>query len=536
MTGLAAVLRLQLRRDRGQLIIWAIATAAMWPMIIIALGSAMTDAARVDLVRLAAVNPALLFVRGTPQGTDIGAVTWFSVAGFLGLLFAFMATFHAVRHTRAEEEQGRTEMIGAGVVHRLAGPAATALSGLIKVGLCGAVVLLGSAVTGLDLYASLVAALGLAGVGMTWLALGLLSAMIMPTARSAATVPGVLAGLAFVVRGTGDALGTADVTLTRVESAWPAWLSPIGWAQLAHPFSEPRPQVLVLFVPLLLILAVVVATTAVRRELGESMVRPRRARPNASRWLSGPAGLVARQQRGTMITWLVVAVGMGGLVGGVAPAVADAMQDNPAVAELIERAAQDPSGDPVIGLALALLSINGVLASVAAISIMGALHHDERAVGELLFALPLARPALFIRHVVLATTTGTAVVVLAAGTAAVVLAGSGFVDAAPTVLQIGAAMLPVVYAYLGLTALLVGVLPRVLTWLPWVLLFGLMLLGQFAPLFDGFDRLAILSPFHWVANPVVPDADRWPSVVMVAVAVGLTVAGGATFRRRDLHV
>ena len=44
-------------------------------------------------------------------------------------------------------------------------------------------------------------------------------------------------GLAFLLQGVGNMLGTADMEALRVESAWPTWLSPIGWAQQMRPFG-----------------------------------------------------------------------------------------------------------------------------------------------------------------------------------------------------------------------------------------------------------------------------------------------------------
>ena len=36
----------------------------------------------------------------------------------------------------------------------------------------------------------------------------------------------------------GNMLGTVDSAALRVTSAWPAWLSPIGWGQQMRPFAD----------------------------------------------------------------------------------------------------------------------------------------------------------------------------------------------------------------------------------------------------------------------------------------------------------
>ena len=75
-----ALLRQRLRRDRWQLLIWALVIA------VLALFSARSIeqtfgsvAARTQLIRLAIADPTVLVLRGLPQGTSLASVTFFEI-------------------------------------------------------------------------------------------------------------------------------------------------------------------------------------------------------------------------------------------------------------------------------------------------------------------------------------------------------------------------------------------------------------------------------------------------------------------------
>ncbi|MFR0656749.1 hypothetical protein SB719_19580, partial [Pantoea sp. SIMBA_079] len=70
-------------------------------------------AARTQLIQLAIANPTILVLRGIPQGAGVAALTFFEIYTFIALMAGLMNTFLAVRHSRAEEEQGRAELVAA---------------------------------------------------------------------------------------------------------------------------------------------------------------------------------------------------------------------------------------------------------------------------------------------------------------------------------------------------------------------------------------------------------------------------------------
>ena len=93
--------------------------------------------------------------------------------------------------------------------------------------------------------------------------------------------------------------------------------------------------------------------------------------------------------------------------------------------------------------------------------------------------------------------------------------------------------IPAIWVLVGIVALLFGVVPR---WSPfaWVLLVAFLLLGEFGSLFELNRRVMDISPYAHV--PKLPGGQMtvMPLIWLGVIALVLTVAGVAGFRRRDI--
>ena len=205
---------------------------------------------------------------------------------------SLLAVLTVVRHTRSEEEEGRSEMLRATVVGRHAGSAAAmlltaVLSVLVGVGttyaLIGSQVPAGSA----WLYGVSIIALGL-----VFGAVALVAAQVFTHARTALGLSVAAIGVAYVVRAIGD-----------VKESWLVWLSPIGWSQATHVLGEERWWPLLVPAAAVVVLCGAAVALADRRDVGAGLVAPRNGSATASALLSGPVGLTLRLQRGTLLGW-----------------------------------------------------------------------------------------------------------------------------------------------------------------------------------------------------------------------------------------
>jgi ABC-2 type transport system permease protein len=120
-TGTGTLLRFALRRDRIRLPAWI---AALWLLTVASVASfAGTYPTAADRAQLAATldSPAMLAVSG-PRGYladyTYGAMTAHQLLGFVTVFAGLMSALTVVRHTRAEEEKGRAELLRSSVVGR----------------------------------------------------------------------------------------------------------------------------------------------------------------------------------------------------------------------------------------------------------------------------------------------------------------------------------------------------------------------------------------------------------------------------------
>ena len=181
---LGVLLRQRLRRDRWQLLIWILCIAFLALFSAASIDQTYGSASgRAELIRLAIANPTVLVLRGLPQGTGLAAVTFFEIYTFLALLAGLMNTFLAVRHSRAEEESGRAELVGSTPAARITPTVATVIHGVLADIVLALATALGFMASGLPAYGSLVAGAAVGGAGIAFLAVGLLLAQVMSTSR-----------------------------------------------------------------------------------------------------------------------------------------------------------------------------------------------------------------------------------------------------------------------------------------------------------------------------------------------------------------
>ncbi|AEV81516.1 antibiotic transport system permease protein [Actinoplanes sp. SE50/110] len=293
MTGLGGLLRLILRRDRVILPLWVLLLGLLPRVYLTGFEKLFaTDADRLNYAHLSAANAGFVALYGPLSGDSMGElVVW--RAGFLPVMIGLAALLTVIRHTRAEEEAGRSELIRATVVGRWAPFAAAllvTLTGCLIVGVLVTVTMIGG---GLPVAGS--AAFGAVFTLSGWLFAGVaaIAAQLTSGARGARTIAVLALGVSYVLRLGGDISAQGDGRLGRL-----SWLSPIGWVQRIFPYGADDPW------PGLLALLGTGATVAVgarllaRRDLGSGLIADRLGPAHADRALGSPFGLAWRLHRG----------------------------------------------------------------------------------------------------------------------------------------------------------------------------------------------------------------------------------------------
>ncbi len=537
LTGTTRLLALAARRDRILLPVWVVALALVVLASVAAIaGLYGTEVERVQYAVAVAPSVIARAFEGPIFGTSLGAILMTETFGMLAVLVGIMSAQAVVRHTRLEEERGRAELVGATVVGRHAPLSAALLLAAVANVAVGAATSLVMLAYGLPAAGALLAGGLLAGVGASFAGVAAITAQLAASARGANGLAGAAIGLAYLLRSVGDALGEVAAGGTAVTSAWPSWLSPIGWGQQGRAFADERFWVLVLFAAACALTVGIAFALPRHRDVGSGLRPDRAGTARASRALRSPLGLAWRLHRGSVLAWssgLVVAGAVFGAIGEEVDAFLETSE------ELVALFAQLGDSGELVDLFIVFLM--GLLAvAVGAFAVQGVLRlQGEEASGraEPLLATAVARRHWMASHLTVVAVASLAMLLAAglAGGAAYGLAtgqwGGRFAD------WVTAAVvtLPAVLALGALTVTAVGLLPRWSVAIGWGAVAVSLVLGQLGALLDLPQWVLNVSPFTHV--PAVPSEElRWlPLLILLAVAVGLSAAGLVAFRRRDLR-
>lgn len=528
LAGTATLVRLALRRDRIFLPVWLVVFVGM------AAGSAQASielypdvASRVRAAETSNASPALVSLYGRIwDPTSLGELSLFKLTAFGALLVALLAGVLVVRHTRAEEETGRLELLSAGVLGRYASLTAALI---VAVGFNLALGLL----TALSLVAVGLPAAGSFAFGLCWTVAGCafaavagVTAQLTEGARAANGLTAVVLGVSFALRALGD-VAAAD------GPRWLSWLSPIGWAQQLRPFAGDRFWVALLPVALIAVLTAGAFALVRRRDVGAGLVRPRPGPATASALLRSPLALAWRLHRGPLVAWGAGFLLIGAIVGNIATNV-DGFLDSPAAKDLILKLGG------VSGLTDAFLSAElgtvGLIASAYGIQAALRLRSEETALrAEPLLATGVTRTSWALSHLLMAL-FGTTVLIMLAGLGAGVSSGAELGDVGGQVgrlLGAAAVQLPAIWVLTGLVVALFGFAPKAVT-AGWVLFGAFLLIGQFGPVFELPESVMNVSPYAHTPRLPGGDFSATPVLALTAIAVALMVAGLIGFRRRDV--
>jgi ABC-2 type transport system permease protein len=521
-SGTGVLLRFLLRLERFRLPWWLLGAGLL-------VGYQSAGSQRIydtaeDLAKLRETlggNSAVVAMSGpTELLATIGGEVVFEIFAFVAIVVALMNMFLVGRHTRADEETGRAELVRSARVGRRAPlTAALGLAGLANLAVA-VVVFAAAAGTGLPAGGSALLGVAVAGVGLTFAGATAAAAQVFENARAVYGTVGAVIGASWALRAAGDA---GDGTLS--------WLSPIGWGQRTFPFVEDRWWPLLLHLAATALLVAAAVALLDRRDFAAGLRPPRPGRATASPALGSPFGLAWRLQRGSVVGWAVGLFGLGAAYGSFADSFDDFVADYPELAEYLGGAANVVNS----GLALTMLMCALLAAAFGVVSAMRARAEETSGRAEPVLATATSRWAWLGSHLTVAL-VGSALVLVAAGLGHGLAYGMSISDAGQIPRLIGVALvyLPAVWLVVALAVAGFGWLPRIAAVVAWTAVGYSAVVGLFGDSFDLPAWFREASPFtHTPEAPL--EAVTAAPLLVIGVLVVLLLAGGlAGFRRRDI--
>ncbi|MCX2947768.1 ABC transporter permease [Lentzea sp. NEAU-D7] len=525
MIGTGHLVRLALRRDRILLPVWVLFLVGVTYSTTTALEELYATQQSRDLLGVTAnANSAFLAMLGPLHDwSSLGGLVVWRWGVFSGLFIAIMAMLVVTRHTRAEEEAGRTELIAATVVGRhapLAAAVVVAGGTSLLIGLLQALALVGK---DLDPAGAFAFGLSTASVGLVFTAVSAFTAQLSENSRVSNAIAGGFLGVVYLLRAAGDAAGESG-------PQWLTWLSPIGWTEHVRSFGDNRFWVLLLPLAAFVLLTGVSAYVVTRRDVGLGLLPARLGPPQGT--IGGPFGLAWRLQKGSLIGWSLALFAVGVIYGSVAQAVGQMVDDNPALGQIVSKIG---GADAMVDAFFATITqLLGLISSIYLVQAVLRLRSEETSFrAEPILATPVSRWGWVASHAVFAL-VGGAVVLAASGLGLGLVYGAQTNDVGtvlPQMLGAALAQLPAAWVIAGVALVLFGLFPQ-FTGVSWAAVSAALVLTLLGPALQLDQWMINISPFTHV--PKYPDITFGPLAWLTAVAVALVAAGFAGFRRRDL--
>ena len=518
--GTNQLVRHAMRRDR--------VLASIWLMVLVLVCYASAAAtpglyptAKEQVAAAEAINasPAIVALYGPILDVhSLGELAMTKMTVVYAVFVAIMFLILVRRHTRVEEENGQTELVGGTAAMAAASVSAAAMGASRPTAVLGLLVAAVNVVAGLPVAGSLAFGASWAGVGLVASAGTALACQFSASARTCAAIAAAGIGVAFGLRAVGD-----------TSVSWLSWLSPFGWSTQLRAYGDTRWWVLLLYVVLAGVLTGLAQLLRAHRDLGSGLLAARPGPAVGSPRLSNAIALCVRLHTPMLVTWTVAMAAMGVVLGAIAPQIGDLL-DSPTARSMMERLGG--VGALQETLIAAELSVAAVVVSCFAIAVVGhggTDEHDGRT--EQVLATATSRSYSFIATLLVAL-VGSTWLLSVTGTAVAV----GYGTAGSSVGELVSSALAQAPAVWLVTALAAACFALRSTWtyVAWGLLIAFVTLGQVGELLQLPERVIDLSPFKHVPTMPVEDFAPGPELALTVLAVVLAAGAWLRYRSRDI--
>ncbi|SEF71423.1 ABC-2 type transport system permease protein [Nonomuraea solani] len=528
LPGTGVLARLALRRERFIAPWWILLIVTMALVMVSYINRNMaTYELKVNYTEVIGGNAFLGALGGGLVEPRLEVLATWRSGGFLYVASAFAALMSVIRHTRREEDAGRSELVLSGRVGRHA-PLTAALLVAGGISLAGGTLTAGVLIgIGFEGVGSIAYGAAIAVAGWVFGGVAAVAAQLARSARTATAIALTALGVAYVMRFAGDASG----------QMWLKYLSPVGWSHLVQPYQDERWWMLGVSVLAATILYAAAYGLLGHRDLGSGLL-PERPGPESAPGLRGPVSLAWRLHRGLLVKWAAGVAVFAAAGGALSPLTRDLLSRPSVVVDNIKRTLGVSTGASMLGgyswYLILILAYAVALYPVLMTLRLRAEEGSGRA--ELVQATPMIRLRWAAGHL-LVTGLGTAALMATAGFVLgfvyALLVGDVATDL-PRFVAGALSAVPAAWCVGAASVLAYGLLPRAsvaIAWLVWFLTAGL---GQVAgPLYGRWGG-SPLEPFHYIGNAMIgPPFAPVPTLGLVAVTALLTAGGLLALSRRD---
>lgn len=536
-TGTVTLVKLALGRDRIKLSLWTAGIGLMLLATTAGVVSVYNEPSERAAYATTAISNMGLFFNGPLDSTRIESLAITETMTFMSIFVALMSTLLVMRHTRQNEESGRSELIGAGPVGRYAQLAASLIVAAMANAAVGLFAMLALLAQGFAFDGAALTGLAFCLMGCVFAGIAAVAAQLTATARAGNGIAAASIGGFFLVRAAGDMHGKVDFSTLSSQSGWLSWLSPIGIARATQPYAGNKWWVLGILLALFGIFSALAMLIAAKRDLGASVLGTRNGRPTARRSLLSNFGLAWRLQRGLLLGWVC---GLGVLAMVFGAVVEEVKKFTSASGEIAQIIAALGNSSEIVNSYLSFsIMLFGVVGSAYGIQAILRIRGEE-AQGHLeqILATASGRAGWLFSHIAVVS-IGVAFLLFSTGA----LTGIAYslisgVDMWPTITELSTASLaylPVALIFVGLGALAFSATPRLSLLLPWIAFVISYAVLQFGQILNLPAWMTDLSPFSHTPMLPAESLSLWPLLWMLIIAAALLLASLLALQRRDIQ-
>ena len=556
--------KFMLKRERTTSTAWILTMVILNFLILLLMGvTLMPEASDMAEFMLMMENPVMLAMVGplySGDATTMGALYTLMMFVFMGIAVGIMNIFLVVRHTRADEELGRYEVLRSLPCGRLASVNAAMITAVVVNAVMAVLfalsMWLGAHIIGdpMGFEAALLWGVGLAAVGLAFGGVAAFFSQLSSSSRGALSYSFLTMGLFYLLRAGADMDPDALGFL--------AFLSPLGLMSRTWVYINN------IWWPVLVILGYAGGFTALAywlcgvRDIDQGIIPARPGKAHGGFLLRSALGLNGRLLRTSIIGWVVILFVTGLSYSAVLQDIDNFVAGNDMYRQLMlgptglldyiqvegmtteQIAAQINAVLNTAGLSIVQLFANMigfVMAMIATVPVilfvLKAKSEEKNGRAELIFATPTSRVKYLVGLVAIAFVS--AALIQAAQAMGLYLPASAALDNPADlplrfVLESALVYVPAMLVMGGIATLLVGLLPRCtgLIWAYYAFAFFVMLFGR---MMTQTAWLANFTPFGWV--PQLPmDEINWPvMVVLKLIGLGLAALGIYFYSKRDIN-
>ncbi|NBJ67956.1 MULTISPECIES: ABC transporter permease [Clostridia] len=533
MTGLlfkntGKLLRFLARQNRLRMSVWIIFLVAITLVIAVSFTDLYDNKAERQAIAETMHNPAMTAMVGKGYGLanyTFGAMMAHQMLLFTAIVVAIMSILLVTRHTRAEEEDGRMELMRSLPTGRLANLMAVmnlAFFTNLLLALLTGVGLFALGIESMDLEGSLLYGASLGAIGYFFTAVTAVFAQLSESSRGANGLAFLVLGIAYMIRAMGDVSNEAL-----------SWLSPLGWILSGKVYvtNDWWPMLLTFGVALLIWLLAFYLNHI--RDMGAGFLTSKPGKKQASKFLTTPLGLLFRIQRTTIIAWAIGLFVIGASYGSVLGDLESFFADVDIMQEMLTPVAGYTLTEQFIAM---LMSIMAMFSTIPVLMAMLKVVSEEKKQRiEHFFSRAVSRHRLLGSALVIAFIVAfvmlslTAVGLWSAGTA-VIEDGLEFA----VVYKAALVYVPAVWVMLGVTITLIGVSGKFTNWI-WGYLIYSFIMVYLGNLIRFPEWMIKLSPYGHISQLPI-EAMNWDvALILTTIAVGFTWIGFIGYRNRNME-